>query len=473
MVTQADGNGSKYLIFGVTGLAVLVGAFSINSMNLALPTIAAEFQVSQSAVSWLVLVYSLIPCCTLLFFGRLGDIHGYRRQFLFGFLFFGAVSLLTPFLAVDLRSLIFLRSLQGLGASMLISITQAIISRSFEASERGKALGINAVLVSIGMASGPTIGGLLIEHFSWRAIFFFNVPFCIIGFLVTLAVLKDDSARGVISQKKDWLGSILFAMSIGLFTIGFNFSHTWGWLSAAFLICAFGSVASMILFIGYEKRVEYPLMQLGLFQNATFSLANVICVCSFMALQMISFLTPFFLIDILLLQSDHSGMIMLIFPIAMMVSSPFGGAMTDKYGIRPPAMLGMFMIGVGCVAMGLLTETSGIAYVIGVLLLLGVGNGYSIPAINTAILSSVPREQAGVASGMGATMRNLGQTLGVTSGSVIIAVRQEVYLAGSLLTFNEAYLKAARDALFVGAVIAFFALALAYTVPDRKKHKLY
>jgi len=468
MSTKADESGSKYLIFGVTGLAVLVGAFAINSVNLALPTIAAEFQVSQSAVSWLVLVYSLIPCCSLLFFGRLGDIYGYRRQFLFGFIFFGVVSFLTPFLAVDLKSLIILRCLQALGASMLISITQAIISRSFEASERGKALGINSVLVSIGMASGPTIGGLLIEHFSWRAIFFFNVPFCVIGFLVTLAVLKDDSVKGVISQRKDWIGSILFALSIGLFTIGLNFSHSWGWLSAAFLACILGSICLMVLFIKYEKRVEYPLMQLKLFQNATFSLANVVCVCSFMALQMISFLTPFFLIDILLLQSDHSGMIMLIFPLAMMIFSPFGGAMTDKRGIRPPAMLGLLMIGMGCVLMSLLTEASGVASVVGVLILLGAGNGYSLPAINTAILSSVPRDQAGVASGMAATMRNLGQTLGVTIGSVIIAMRQEIYLAASFMTLNEAYLRAARDALFVGAVIVFIALLLAYKIPGKR-----
>ena len=465
MITQG---GSKYLIFGVTGLATLVGAFSISSVNLALPTIAAEYQVSQSAISWLVLVFSLIPCCTLLFFGRLGDIYGYRRQFLFGFIFFGTVSLLIPLLAVDLRSLIFLRCLQGLGASMLISITQAIISRTFEVSERGKALGINAMLVSIGIASGPTIGGILIEHFNWRAIFLFNVPFCVIGFLVTLAVLKDDSTKGVISQKKDWVGSILFALSIGLLTIGFNFSNTWGWLSGRSLICILGGVCSLCLFIKYEARVEHPLMRLELFQNATFSLANLISVCCFLTLQMTSFLIPFFLINILLLQSDHSGIVMLVFPLTMLIVSPFGGGMADKYGTRYPAMSGLFIIGIGCVIMSLLTESSGIASVVGVLVLLGMGTGYSLPAINTAIMSSVSRDQAGVASGMVATVRNLGQTLGVTCGSIIVAMRQDVYLACSLITLNDAYLKAARDALFFGTLVICLAFFLAYKIPEKK-----
>ena len=461
-------NGSKYLVFGVTGLATLVGAFSISSMNLALPTVAAEFQVSQSAVSWLVLVYSLIPCCCLLFFGRLGDMHGYRRQFLFGFTFFGVVSFLTPFLAVSLGTLIFFRCLQGLGAAMFISITQAIISHSFDVKERGKALGINSVLVSVGMASGPTVGGLLIENFGWHSIFLFKVPFCVIGVLVTLAVLKDDSVKKVTSQKIDWVGSVLFAASIGLLTIGLNFGNVWGWLSWLFLGCIFVSICSLVLFIQYEKHAEFPLMRLGLFKNKTFSLANVICVCNFVTLQMTVFLIPFFLIDILLLQSDHSGMLMLLFPLAMMFFSPFGGGLADKYGPRVPTMLGLFLIGAGCLIMSLLTETSGTIPVVVVLFLLGMGNGYSLPPVNTAILSSVPKDQVGVASGMAATVRNLGQTLGVTGGSVIIAVRQEVYLAGSLMTLNEAYLKAARDALFVGAIIIFIALLLAYRIPGKK-----
>ena len=461
-------SGSKYLVFGVTGLANLITAFSISSVGLALPTIAAGYQVSQNAISWLALVYSLVPCCSLLFFGRLGDLYGYRRQTLFGFVFLAVVFLLTPILSVNLKILIFFRCLQGLGYCILISIGQAILSRTFEASKLGKAIGINVMSVSIGVALGPVIGGILIEHFSWQAIFLFKAPLCIAGFLLTLVVLKDDSMTGAIKPKKDWIGSFLFALSIGLLIIGLNFSDIWGWLSGQFLICILGSVCSLGLFIKYEKRIEYPLMQLGFFKNAAFSLSNVVSVCMFLTNQMVIFLVPFFLVNILLLKSDHSGLIMLVFPIISMLFSPFGGGLTDKYGTRLPAMSGLFMTGTGCLIMSFLTESAGIMSVVGMLVFLGVGNAFSVPAINTAILSVVPREQKGLASGMIGTMRNLGQTLGVTCGSVIIAVRQNVYAAGSLVISNDVYLKAERDALYFGVIVICLALFLAYKIPEKK-----
>ena len=152
------------MIFAVTALANLVAPFSINSVNLALPLLAVEFNASQSAVSWLTLVYSLVPSCTLLFFGRLADIYGYRRQFFWGFVFFGLVSFLAPLVSTSLGVLIFFRCLQGLGYAVLISITQGILARTFDPSVRGRVLGTNAVFVSVGLASGPTIGGLILKE---------------------------------------------------------------------------------------------------------------------------------------------------------------------------------------------------------------------------------------------------------------------------------------------------------------------
>ncbi len=428
---------------------------------------AAQFQISQHAVSWLTLVFSLVPCCTLLIFGYLGDTYGYKRQFLIGFLFFGAISLLTPFLAAGLRMLIFMRCLQGIGYSILISITQAILSKTFEAHERGKALGINSVFVSVGMASGPTIGGLLLEYFDWQAIFLFNVPFCIVGFLITWVVLNDDTKRAA-RRKNDWAGSALFAFAIGLLIVGLNFSNDWGWLSGRFLLCVISSVCSLILFIRHENRTENPLMQMRLFKNRTFSLANGACVCNYLTQQMTTFLVPFFLMDILGVRSHHAGLIMLASPAAMMVSSPFGGDMTDKYGARPPAILGLSMIVLGCVVMSMLTESSGMLSVAATLLLFGAGNGFSVSAINTSVLSAVPPAHAGVASGIVATMRNLGQTLGVACGSVIIAMQQSAYQAGTALTAKGVYLKAERDAFYFGIAVTVAALLMICKIPGDK-----
>ncbi|WP_406541585.1 MFS transporter [Clostridium ljungdahlii] len=219
-----EGKYKKWMIFAVTSMANLVVSFSINSLNLALPTLTKEFDVSQNSISWLALVYSLIPCCTLLIFGRTAELYGYKRQFKIGFLFFGAVCISAPLLSVNLEVLIFFRCLQGIGYSIMISITQAIVSRTFDSKERGKALGINSVFISIGMAAGPTIGGFLLTHSSWHAIFYFNVPFCILGFVATCLVMPDDRTEVSECKSMDWLGAILFSMSIGAFSVGLNFS---------------------------------------------------------------------------------------------------------------------------------------------------------------------------------------------------------------------------------------------------------
>jgi len=142
----------------------------------------------------------------------MGDLYGYKRQFLGGYLFFGAVSLLTPLLAANLGLLILFRCLQGIGYSMLISITQAIVSRTFPAAERGKALGVNSVFVSVGLAAGPTIGGILLTYSGWHAIFYFNVPFYILGALATLLVMREEPGDRAVRGRMDWPGAALIFM---------------------------------------------------------------------------------------------------------------------------------------------------------------------------------------------------------------------------------------------------------------------
>lgn len=460
-----EGKYKKWMIFAVTSMANLVVSFSINSLNLALPTLTKEFDVSQNSISWLALVYSLIPCCTLLIFGRTAELYGYKRQFKIGFLFFGAVCISAPLLSVNLEVLIFFRCLQGIGYSIMISITQAIVSRTFDSKERGKALGINSVFISIGMAAGPTIGGFLLTHSSWHAIFYFNVPFCILGFVATCLVMPDDRTEVSECKSMDWLGAILFSMSIGAFSVGLNFSIKWGWKSVSFLGCMLFSILALYIFIMREKHTESPLMSLHLFKSRTFCMANVVCMLSYLVQQLITYLVPFYLVDILLLSSDQSGLIMLASPIMMMVMSPVGGSMSDKHGTRLPSGIGLIFICVSCLFMSLLKKSSNYTVVIFTLIAMGIGNGLSVSSINAAILNSVPRKHAGVASGMLATMRNLGQTLGVASSSVILTSRQIVYNKNTNLSVKDIYLFAQRDTYYFGILILIVALVFVFLLP--------
>ncbi|WP_411679840.1 MFS transporter [Clostridium thailandense] len=455
----------KWMIFSVTSMANLVGTFSVNSLNIALPTLTKEFGVSQNSISWLALVYSLISCCTLLILGRVAELYGYKRQFKIGFLFFGLVCIAAPLLSVNLGVLIFFRCLQGIGYSIMISITQAIVSRTFDSKERGKALGVNTVFISIGLAAGPTIGGFLLTHFSWHAIFYFNVPICILGFILTCFVMADDDMETSEGKNMDWSGAVLFAMSVGIFSVGLNFTTHWGWKSIYFLGCMLFSVLSLNAFIMREKRIESPLMSLQLFKNKTFSMANVVSMLSYLVQQLITYLLPFYLINIQSLQSDVAGLIMLSSSIAMMVISPVGGSMTDKHGARLPSGIGLIFICVSCLFMSSLKEASNYFVVIFTLIIMGIGTGLSVSSINTAILNSAPREHAGVASGMLATMRNLGQTLGVASSSIILTSRQLVYNEKTHLGAKGTYLLAQRDTYYFGIVVLVVALIFIFLLP--------
>ena len=465
----------KWRIFGVTGLANIATAIAISSITLALPVMADDFGVSMAAISWLSLVYSLVPSCTLLIFGRLADLNGYKRQFICGFTVFGIASLLLPALSRGLVTLILFRALQGLGYAMMISITQAMCNRAFPPEERGKALGVNSIFVSIGLSAGPSISGLLMSRFTWRAIFYFNAPFCLLGVIMAALILKKDAKSADTALHMDFPGSLLFAAAVGALMMAINFSADWGLASVGFIGCLLVSIVTLGLFIYRENHVDIPLMKLALYKNSVFSLANGASVCSYTIQQMTNFLVPFYLMNILMVSKSNSGFIMLATPLTMLFFSPYGGKVADRYGSRRPAVIGLAAIAVGCGALCILTDTTPIYYMVAALLLYGVGNGFSVSAINSAIFSAAPREDSGMASGMVATLRNLGQGMGVAFGGAIMAVRQNAYAARNLRegiesSANGIYLAAQRDAFLFGLCVVAIAFVCMIRIPGKKQN---
>jgi MFS family permease len=377
---------------------------------------------------------------------------------------------LLPLLSRGLAGAIMFRGLQSIGYAMMISITQAMCNRSFPPNERGKALGVNSIFVSIGLSLGPSVGGILMSQFSWRAIFYFNAPFSLLGFVMAVLVLKKDELDPNVSRRMDWPGSVFFAIFIGVLAYAVNYSSEWGFADLRFVGCILVSAAAFVLFVLRENRAELPLMNLSLFKNPIFSYANGASICSYIIQQMTNFLVPFFLMNILLVSKSDSGFIMLATPLAMMVVSPFGGRFADRSGSRKPALIGLSIIAAGCVAMSFMTAVTPMVLVVAALLSYGVGNGFSVSAINAAIFSGVPREHSGTASGMVATMRNLGQGLGVAFGGAIMAVRQSYYAkafadGAGAAGGNRIYLTAQRDAYIFGICIVAVAIFCMFRIP--------
>lgn len=455
----------KWMVFAVTGLANFIATFTTSSINLALPGMAFEFGVSMSTISWVSLVYMLTLSCSLLVFGRLGDIHGYKRLFIGGFAIFSVMSLLLPLLSFNLPLLILFRCLQAVGGSMVVSITHAIVSKTFGPKERGKALGINSIFVSLGLAVGPTAGGWLLTYFSWHSLFYVNIPFSLAGIFVSLRYMKTRETYTKAPVKMDWAGSVVFGLMIVSLSIAINFVEDWGMASAKFLGTLLFSLVCLLIFIPMEGRRQNPMMELTLFCSRKFSLPILACLCSYIAQMMTTFLMPFFLVNVLLFSQDKSGMIMLATPLIMMLSSPLGGRMTDRIGSRQPALLGLGSVALGCFLMSCLGEASSILFILIALAFFGSGNGYSVSAINTAIYASVAKEHMGVASGMVATVRNLGQSLGVALGGMIVALRTVYYTDNAGLTGKAVYLAAQRDAFYFGVFVALTAMLAILLIP--------
>lgn len=458
---------SKWMVFAVTGIANFGFSFSSNSLNLALPFLREEFGVTQGDVSWLALVYTLIPCCMLLLFGNLGDSYGYKRQFQAGFLLFAVFSVFAPLLSPNIGVLVFFRALQGVAYSMIISITQAVIYRTFDDSERGKALGINVVFVSAGLISGPTIGGFLLAYFSWHSIFYVCGIFGALGYLGTAVALENDAVQNSGRERPDFAGSAFFALLIAPLSIALNFSDEWGFLSAKFGIAILLSAAGLLLFIRKERYTRQPIMPLNLFRNRTFIMANGVSFLSYTTQQLTFYLFPFFLADIIRLSSDWAGMILIASSVVMMIFSPIGGALTDRFGPKPPVIAGTLLFALACLLTTFFTEQTGLPYIILVLALIGAGSGLSTPGFNVAIIGSVPKNQAGIASGLLATARNLGLTCGTTLASVMLTVRGTHYTS---LRYPEtaSHLMAQRDTYFVGIALVLGATVLMACLPPPK-----
>lgn len=456
----------KWMVFAVTGLANFIATFTTSSINLALPGMAFEFGVSMSAISWVSLIYMLTLSCSLLVFGRLGDLHGYKRLFVGGFAIFSLMSLLLPLLSVNLPLLILFRCLQAVGGSMVVSITHAIVSKTFGPKERGKALGINSIFVSLGLAVGPTVGGWLLTYFSWHALFYVNIPFSLAGIIVSMRYMKTRETYTKAPVKMDWAGAVVFGLMIVSLSVAINYVEDWGMASVQFLGTLIFSLACLLLFIPLERRCQNPMMELELFRSRRFSLPVLACLCSYIAQMMTTFLMPFFLVNVLRMSQDKSGMIMLATPLIMMLSSPLGGRMTDRVGSRQPALLGLGSVALGSILMSGLGEGSSLPFILIALAFFGSGNGYSVSAINTAIYASVAKEHMGVASGMVATVRNMGQSLGVALGGMIVALRTAHYSGTAGSPGNAVYLAAQRDAFYFGVLVALTAMLAILLIPQ-------
>ena len=324
-------------------------------------------------------------------------------------------------LAPTLPFLVAARALQGIGAALIFAPALALIVDAFPASQRGQALGMNALIVSLGITAGPTLGGLITETLGWRWIFFVNVPLGLIGLLVARRVFRFGG--GARARRIDLPGAAAFGFGLGSLTLGLSFGSQWGWTSPALLLTLVFAGAALGAAVFVERRHRDPLVDLRQLVSPRLGLPLASFLFSILALFAVSFLLPFYLEELRGLTPLAAGLLLTPYSLALAVASPISGRLADQGHARwfGPIGLGLAAAGLALLAqIGIATPLTEIALWLAVS---GIGQGLFLAPNTSAVMSAVPVEQSGTASGLIATTRVVGQALSVAiAGAVFVGL---------------------------------------------------
>ncbi|MBP2644883.1 MAG: drug resistance transporter, EmrB/QacA subfamily [Firmicutes bacterium] len=459
---------NPWLILTVTATGTFMATLDAGIVSVALPTITASFQADLPLAQWVVSAYLLVISSLLPIFGRAGDMYGHRLVYTSGFVVF-TVSSIACGLSHSIGSLIAMRVLQAIGASMLMANAPGIVARAFPPSLRGRALGINGTVVALGSMTGPGLGGLLVGTLGWQSIFFVNIPVGIAGIMLARIFLPSGEKKH--DETFDFKGAACFSLGICILLLVLSHGVDWGWTSfyvkAGFTV----SILSFFLFFHIEKRTEHPMIDLSLFRIRPFLAGNLSGLLSFMAVFCNSIMLPFYLSTVLQLSPTQIGLLITPFPLIMAVTAPFSGYLSDK--ISPVILTtgGLAITTAGLLVLSTLGTTTSLWQIAIMQGVLGLGNGFFQAPNNNSVMSSVPQSKTGIAGSINALMRNLGMVTG-TAAAVSVFENHRRYLLADIAQPDHvqtiaAFLSGYHSALLVGAA---FAAIGAFISLNRKAH---
>lgn len=463
--------------------------YDLGAVNISLPQIMTSYQTNISTVSWVLLSYLLTTTALLLPAGRLGDFIGRKKVYNLGFAIFVMGSALCLISQTPLQ-LIFFRVLQGVGASMLQTNSFAIVAAVFPEKERGKGLGFNSTMAAIGITAGPAIGGFIVHFVGWKGIFFLNIPVGLVGIVLGHLVLKEELVSPRLKKGErhfDLAGAVLVAVGMISLMIGLSLGREGNWSSAKTGLFLGGAALAIVVFPWFESRRMNPLVDIGLFKNRTFGFNNVARLMCFLSTSSYSLLMPFFLQVVKGYSPFRAGL--LIAPVSLVFAavSPVSGWLTNYIATRFLASIGMALMGLSFYSLSHLNPSSGYSALLGGFLLLGLGSGVFQTPNNTSVMDSVSKEQFGMASGILALVRQVGQALGIAIATTIVAASMfstvgkvslySLKMGGRVLEQDgalAAFADGIGEAFFVASILclvgAIFSFIRGKTARDEGKH---
>lgn len=450
----------KWTMFVITAVGNVIAMLDSTTVNLALYPMSVDLHVTMGQIQWVMIAYMLVLTVFLPFFGKLGDIFPKNKLYMTGFSMFALGALLNT-TAHNFGLLIAYRCLEALGASIMLSNAQAIITTIFKNERRGKALGLNGCLVAIGGMSGPALGGILLNYFGWHSVFIPCIPIAIAGAFYAYKFLPHHAKTDRKNFKFDYKGFIYFTISLFALLLAISEGHSWGWNSLKIIVLGIITLIFGVLFYVRDHHINYPLIDFSLFKIRPFTFGNLGVMTSYMAMYTNSILLPFFLQGILKYNPLVTGLLILPYSLTLSMIAPVAGRLSGKYGSRYLTIAGptvyciallMFTLYDKNVAMWQIVLASGI---------MGIGNGLFQSPSNNAIMTCVQHGHVGLASGILALSRNMGNILGVAVTITLFETFRKIFLdAGNV--YDTAFLTAYRTTMCFGIFFGLCCLTFAF-----------
>lgn len=453
----------RWVVLLIACIGSMMGPLDSTIVSTTLPVISDNLSMSYAEIIWVPTAYLVTIAVLLLSIGRLSDIKGRKWLYISGFGVFVLGSFLCS-ISSNGTELVLFRVVQGVGAAFIMSTSTALVTDVFPDHERGKALGINAMFIYVGLSMGPPLGGILTGYLGWQSIFWVNIPIGVAVMAFGAWVIVEKEGKGT-RKGFDISGALVFAIALLAILMLLTLGEEFGWTSLPMLLLLLSFLVSISIFIRIERsKGDEAMLDLKLItENRLFAMANVSALLNYAAFYGVNFIISFYLQRVLNLSLIQTGLVLLMMPLIMAVLSPISGWMSDRVGSRVLATTGMVLISGGMLLLSALTVNSTVANVMTALIVLGIGMGLFSSPNTSAVMGSVRKDQLGVASGTISTMRTVGQSLSLAIMGAVIAIIATPDILSSIfvnaggidtILVTEEFVQGMQMAFIVSAILA-------------------
>ena len=411
----------KWWVLFAVSVGLFTSVFDHGSINVALPSIADQFNTDLPTTQWIVIGYGLTIAALLLPMGRLSDILGRKKIYLLGFTVFSTGGFLAA-ISPNIELLIGTKILQGVGSAMTQGTSMAMVISAFGDKDRGRALGLTMSVVGVGAVVGPAIGGFLVDYLGWEAVLYTTAGLGVVSLITALLILDGNRSGGGdgTNDHFDWLGATFSAATLISLLLAMTLGSRYGWDSLS-VITGFGIfLASASFFIWWELYVESPMLNLRLFASSLFATGVLASWLSFLGTQPVRFLIPFYLQFVLGFSPSMIGWIIVPSAFCMVVAGPISGRLSDKYGWRMFNVGGMLVAAIGLLILVNIDTKESIMIVLVGMIVQTIGSGTFWPSNNSSILSVVSPASYGVIASFTNLVRNSGNVVGIAVSTAIV-----------------------------------------------------